>query len=85
MGLFNRTINIKGLTQEQVVKKHLQKYKELTSAEAISKYGITRLSAYIYIMRESGYSISTTIMPVRNRYGNNSNIAVYKLVAEPGV
>ena len=83
MSLFTKTIDIKGLTQGQAVEKHLKKYKTITSIEAISKYGITRLSAHIYRLRNNGYIISSVNKSVKNRFGTNSHIAIYKLISLP--
>lgn len=46
-------------TQLEKVRKHLQKYKTITSWEAIVKYKITRLSQYILILRQSGLGIKS--------------------------
>jgi len=61
-------------TQEQTVLAHLKKYGRITSMEAISKYGITRLAARIYNLREE-YTIKT-------EEGQNKRLgthAVYKM------
>lgn len=41
---------------------HLRKYKSITSLEAIKKYGATRLSGIIYVLRDRGFVISTEII-----------------------
>lgn len=48
-------------SQEDIVLAHLKRYskKGITSMEAFSKYGITRLSAKIFILRKMGYEILT--------------------------
>ena len=38
---------------------HLEKYKTITSWEAIQNYGITRLSEYIRQLRLDGYMIAS--------------------------
>lgn len=48
-------------TQKDQVIKHLKKFKSITSWEAIQEYGITRLSAVIYDLKDYGHLI-TTIM-----------------------
>ena len=36
---------------------HLEKYGSITSWEAIKEYGCTRLSQYIYLLRNEGYLV----------------------------
>lgn len=53
-------------TQKQQVLKHLQKKGYITSWTAIEKYGITRLSHYIYVLKEH-YRINVVTETVDNR------------------
>lgn len=53
----------------------------LTSFEAWEKFGITRLSSVIHIIRKEGYPISTEMKSVKTRYGS-TKIAVYSLDKE---
>ena len=64
------------------VVKHLRKYKSITSYEAIKKYGATRLSGIIFILRDKGFGIETEMTQGKNRYGHISNYAVYHLVKD---
>lgn len=67
-------------TQYDVVLAYLKKHKKgITSYEAFSKFGITRLSSIIYNLRKDGYSIIVDSKTVKNRYGNHTTIAIYKL------
>lgn len=52
----------------------------LTSAEAITEFGITRLSARIYDLREAGHIINCKTVTVRNRYSQECRVARYSLV-----
>ncbi len=61
---------------------HLRKYKSITSMEAIKKFGATRLSGIIYVLKERGYGIETELKEVKNRYGHITRIAVYHLVKD---
>ena len=56
-------------TQEQVLLNHFAKYKTITSIEAFELYGITRLSARIYDLRERGHKIGMVWEESVNRYG----------------
>ena len=55
------------LTQEQMVEQHLKDYGTITTWEAFTDYGITRLSAKIYNLRKSGLNIKSELMTKRNR------------------
>lgn len=52
----------------------------LTSAEAITEFGITRLSARIYDLRADGHLINCKTVTVRNRYAQECRVARYTLV-----
>ena len=47
------------MTQTQKIKAHLLKKNFITSWEAITRYRITRLSARIFDLRDSGLKIKT--------------------------
>nr|DAG78392.1 MAG TPA: helix-turn-helix domain protein [Caudoviricetes sp.] len=67
--------------QKQEVLRHIKRYGSITSMEAFEKYGITRLSAIIYILRRE-YEIVTLMRTSVNRYGNEVNFAEYRLWTE---
>jgi hypothetical protein len=64
-------------TQRESVLWHLYTYGKITSWEAIKEYGITRLSAIIFNLREEGYNIISDPLTKVNRFGNSVNVAVY--------
>ena len=66
-------------TMKARVLEHLEKYGTITSIEAINKYGCTRLSHYIYLLRNEDYNIISNYKNVRTRYGFPATIAVYTL------
>jgi len=68
---------IKTATDE--VRFHL-KTKSLTSLQAIEYYGVTRLSAIIFCLRNEGYYIVTIPFEVTTRYGRKVNMAKYKYI-----
>ena len=49
------------MTQEMQVLKHIKRYGKITSMKAFEKYGITRLAARMYTLKNRGYKINTTI------------------------
>ncbi len=61
---------------------HLRKYKSITSMEAIKRYGATRLSSIIYVLKERGFGIETELREIKNRYGHITRIAVYHLIKD---
>lgn len=58
---------------EQVIK-HIKEHGSITSFDAISHYGMTRLAARIYDLRSRGHKIMAT-----PRTKNNKTFAVYSL------
>lgn len=52
-----------------MVLSHMTKHKTTTSIEAFELYGITRLSARIYDLRERGHKIGMVWEESVNRYG----------------
>ena len=61
---------------------HLRKYPWLTSEEAFRKYGITRLAACIFDLREKGYDIETVMVETETRFGESCRYARYVLHEE---
>lgn len=69
--------------QTDAVLEHLKEKGSITSIEAFSLYGVTRLSAIIYILRNNENLTITSVRKVtKNRYGNNTAYAEYKLIKE---
>lgn len=67
-----------------IVRNHLEKHNTITSKIAFEKYGITRLSAVIYNLRDAGLKIVTEYETSKNRYGEKTTYAVYRLVKDNG-
>lgn len=59
---------------------HLQTNRTITSMEAISLYGATRLSAIIFNLKKKGYNIKTNMRVGKNRYNNSTSYAEYELI-----
>tara|TARA_R100001163_G_scaffold60058_1_gene49075 strand:+ start:1186 stop:1473 length:288 start_codon:yes stop_codon:yes gene_type:complete len=64
-------------TQTDAIMWHLKNYGNITSWEAIQKYGVTRLASKIYNMRKNGYEIESVILHTTNRFNRNIQIAKY--------
>ncbi len=69
-------------TQLEIIENHLKKYGSITTYHAFTEYGITRLSHYIYVLRNKGYNIENSYKTKKNRYGNNVSFAKYILTKE---
>lgn len=67
------------ISQVRLVEKHLNKKGSITSWEAFEKYGITRLSAVIYILRQDGQNIKSISTTKKNRYGHSVTFSTYTL------
>lgn len=60
------------MSQNELILAHLRKRKFITTWDAFSRYGITRLSGRIYDLRDQGHRITTTYVTNRRtkvRYG----------------
>lgn len=67
-------------SQRAEIVRHLNEHGSITSWEAFSEYGITRLSAIVFVLRhESGMDIKSETVTRTNRYGNTVNFAKYTL------
>lgn len=69
-------------SQNQMVLEHLRNHKGLTTYEAYTKYGITRLPSRICDLRKQGHIISSITKVEKNRYGRKVSFVEYRLVEE---
>lgn len=67
------------ISKTQKVIEHLLKKGSITSWDAITLYGATRLSAIIFNLRDRGYEIDTLMIEGKDRFGNESRYAKYVL------
>ena len=67
------------ITQEQKVYRHLKHFGSITPMEAIRQYGITRLAAVVFNLKESGVPIATVRRTGKNRFGEKTNWAEYSI------
>lgn len=67
------------MTQNEKILRHLQDFGSITTMEAFTEYGCTRLSARIKDLRDSGHEIRTTFETSRNRYGDKVSYARYTM------
>jgi len=64
------------------VMRYLKTGARLTSGEAFQLFGITRLAARIFDLRQRGYYIPSGKIKVRNRNGRLVRVEVYWLGAD---
>ncbi len=67
------------MTQCERVLRHLQDFGSITTYEAFTEYGITRLASRICDLRQNGYKIQKTFETKKNRYGRAVSFARYRL------
>lgn len=67
------------ITQVDRVLRHLQQYGSITSLESFREYGITRLSAVIFILKEQNYEFDEEWITKPNRYGKKTTFKKYIL------
>ena len=68
--------------QTGAVLEHLRTKGSITSMEAFTLYGATRLAVIIFRLRKLGYDIETHDMVRKNRYGETCTFAKYVLNKE---
>lgn len=66
-------------TKTNQILNHLQQYGTITSWQAFTNYGATRLSAIIFVLRKRGYDIKTKTELITDRNGNTCQFAKYIL------
>lgn len=65
--------------KEQRVLQYLEEFGSITSLEAFTELGDTRLAATIHTLRKKGYNISSTRETTNNRFGEKRTYAKYIL------
>lgn len=68
------------MTQSEMVLDYMEKYGSISSMQAFSELGITRLSGRIYDLREKGHVIENIRRETVNRYGKRVHYDEYKLI-----
>lgn len=65
------------MTQNERIIRHLCDCGSITSAEAMSEYGIMRLASRIRDLRVEGYDIRGQTVAAKNRYGEPTRYSRY--------
>lgn len=67
------------ITQCDRILRHMKDYGSITSLEAMNEYGIMRLASRINDLRAEGIAIVSEVKTGKNRYGETTHFAVYRL------
>lgn len=69
-------------TQTERVKQYIEEFGSITSLEAFRDIGVTRLSAAIYNLRQSGVEVAGKREKTKNRYGEITSFNRYFIEPE---
>lgn len=70
------------MTQEEKILDYMERHGSITPLEAMQELGIMRLGARIYDLKESGVKIITETVKGKNRDGEPTRYARYRLEKE---
>lgn len=71
------------MTQQEMVLRHLERHGSITALEALQEYGIMRLGARIWDLKNSGKEITREMEVGKNRFGESICYARYRLKKVP--
>lgn len=69
------------MTQSQRILRHLEDYGSITQMDAMADYGIMRLASRVNDLRREGHPIVTEVVTGKNRYGETTRWARYRMGA----
>ncbi len=67
------------MTQDQMVLEALQRGDQLTSLDAMQRFGITRLASVVHRLRRE-HEIDGPLVEVPNRYGKSCYVSRYRYI-----
>ena len=67
------------MTQNDMVLDYIQRFGSISSWEAFTDLGITRLSGRIFDLKQMGHSFERKDVTTKNRYGKSVTYARYTL------
>tara|TARA_R110000787_G_C13255346_1_gene429863 strand:- start:441 stop:653 length:213 start_codon:yes stop_codon:yes gene_type:complete len=70
------------MSQSDRVLEYLQRGKTITTLDAYSELGITRLAARVWELKQKGYPVKSTVLKVINRFGEKCSVSEYCLEGE---
>lgn len=69
------------MTQTDRVLDYLKQFGSITALEALRDLGIMHLSSRITELRQKGYPVERDMIEVKNRFGEITRVARYKVAA----
>ena len=69
------------MTQTDRVLDYLKQFGSITALEALRDLGIMHLSSRITELRQRGYPVERDMIEVKNRFGEKTRVARYKVAA----
>lgn len=69
------------MTQTDRVLDYLTQFGSITALEALRDLGIMHLSSRITELRKRGYPVERDMIEVKNRFGEKTRVARYKVAA----
>lgn len=69
------------MTQTDRVLAYMQLFGSITALEALRELGIMHLSSRITELRRRGYPVERDMIEVKNRFGEKTRVARYKVAA----
>ena len=67
------------MKQEERLLDYLSENSTITGIEALNKLGIFRLASRVSNLKKKGYSITSRMVPVTNRYGEKCHVSEYSM------
>ncbi|HKM01831.1 MAG TPA: helix-turn-helix domain-containing protein [Sedimentibacter sp.] len=67
-------------TQCERILRHLKDNGSITTWEAFTEYGITRLASRIWDLKQQGYKFKKNFETKKNRYDENVSFVKYKII-----
>lgn len=67
------------MSHSEMILRHMERFGSITALEAMQEYGIMRLGARIWDLRNAGHDITSELVAGQNRYGETTHFAVYTL------
>ena len=71
------------MTQCDRILRHMKDHGSITQAQAMAEYGCLRLAARISDLKRRGYRITVSTGRGKNRYGEKTAFAIYRLQEVP--
>lgn len=66
------------MTQCERILKYMRDFGSISTMQAFTDLGITRLASRIHDLRRCGYSIESETHTGKNRYGEDTHYSVYR-------